>query len=203
LPKGLEYRDPPLWSLGLYALGGAAYVATSMALRRRARAAPFVACGFLAAWLFLTLVALNTGTRDVSVPELTRAGTVELRPAPGPVYSAFGESWRGVAWVGMLSHPQDFLWSPSGAWSFPEVIAAGVVVTLACAMAGILLTRGAPAWATPPRRGAAQGLPAPTTTRYGLGAGERALEIGLVLHLSLNAVLTIVAVVGVAWQLLA
>ena len=89
-------------------------------------------------------MALNTGTRDVLVPELTRAGTVEMRPAPGPVYSALGESWRGVAWIGMLSHLDDFLWSPSGAWSLPEVLAAGVVVTLACAMAGVLLTRGAP-----------------------------------------------------------
>ena len=185
LPEWMHHRDPPLAAFWLWGAGAAVYYATGRGLRRGSPVARVVACLLLTAWVVATLGALNAGTRYDWASQ-------------GPLYSAITESWRAVAWPGMLAHLGDFTWIPTGLWSAPEIGAAALVVALACSMAGVLLSPADLAAPRPRRPDSAPGAPA-TAPGNGVRARfEAALSIALILHLSLEAILTLVDVIGVS-----
>jgi hypothetical protein len=197
-PRHPEVLDSAVLSTAVSLVGFAVHWATSRGLRsprpRARNLSRAVAGALVVGWVAMTLVALNAS----NFPE------GEDDPPPGGVrfsagYNTIGAAWRAVAWPRVLWHVKD-LDLPLAPWPAPQVLCGVAVLALGAAMIGWLIA------AKPP--------PAPVARGDGEGTGELRRRLAqfraqttvtattlwlsrlLALHLALNAVLTVVALIG-------
>lgn len=197
-PRHPEVLDNPIVASAIGVVGFAVHWATSRGLKsprpRTRRLAGVVAGALIVGWAAMTLVALNAS----NFPE------GEDDPPPGGVrfsagYNALGAQWRALAWPRVLYHLKD-LDLPLAPWPAPQVLCGVAVLGLAAWMIGFLVTARPPAVLAPPVEGEAN-----ADLRRRLAAFRAQLTVSpgtlwlarvLALHLALEGILTLVALIG-------
>ena len=171
MPSHLHFRDPPFWpSIACYGFGTVGYIVLWRELRLGRTWAKALASLAIVAALVGTYLSLNT---------------VTIHPGPDtvPALNSLAESWRGVGWPGMFSHPEEFVATPSGAWHVSDVLAAAFAMLVGFTALWFLATGR---------------MRAPSERRTGPAAIERIAGFSLAIHLSFHAILTIAALVGLS-----
>ena len=204
-PAHPEVLDSAVLATAISVVSFAMHWMTARGLRsatpRRRDASRVVAALLVLGWVSMTLVTLHAS----NFPE------GEDDPPPGGVrfsagYNTIGAAWRGIAWPRVLSHlgDLDLPWAP---WPAPQVVAGLLVVGLGAWMVG-WLAASRPAPVVAPRT---DGEPVGELRRRLAAFRAQTLVTAPTLwlarlcacHLALNAVLTIVALIGHANSALA